>query len=161
MARFKSMNLLGTLVMALAATPSLSGEPRLAIVTSATAPPTITGNRLDLRALRRIYRRQQLLWRNGERILPLNLPASSPLRSAFTQSLFKRSVTEMATYWNEAYFDGKRPPHVVDSQEAVLRFVTRYPGAIGYIATCRTDARVKVLMTLKPPKPLPDTVCND
>ncbi len=152
--------LLSILVLLLGSSTPCAAEQNIAIVVAKDAAKSLLRARFDHRTLKRIYRRQQLLWPNGQRAMPLNLSADNPLRHAFTRTLFHRSMEEMASYWNEAYFDGLSPPHVVDSQEAVIRFVTRYPGAIGYVASCKADDRVKVLMELTPDKPLPDSVCD-
>ncbi len=138
----------------------VAADKTLAIVVSRDTAKAIKTKHLTRRMLRKIYRRQQLLWKNGDRVHALNLRATDPLRAAFTQSLFHQSVEQMATYWNERYFDGVSPPHVVDSQEAVLRFVTRIPGAIGYIAACRVDDRVEVLMTLPIDTPQTSLACR-
>ncbi len=55
---------------------------------------------------------------------------------------------------------GISPPHVVASQEAVMRFVANTPGVIGYVAACKVDKRVKVIYRLKTKKKLPDSLCQ-
>ncbi len=152
--------LLPVLLLASLDRPAIAADRTLAVVVSRHTAETLGAKHLSKRALRKIYRRQQLLWRNGERIVPLNLRAASPLRAAFTRALFNQSVEQMATFWNEQYFAGVSPPHVVDSQEAVLRFVSRIPGAIGYVATCRVDERVTVLLKLHVDTPKTNLACR-
>ncbi|HHJ18735.1 MAG TPA: hypothetical protein ENJ84_02720, partial [Gammaproteobacteria bacterium] len=119
-------------LLSLIAVDTLAAERALVVVVARDMPASNFDRHFNQRKLRRIYRKQRLLWRNGKRIAPLNLMASSPLREVFNQSVFHRSLDQMAAFWNERYFEGISPPHVVDSQEAVLRFVSRIPGAIGY-----------------------------
>jgi len=118
---------------------------------------------MSRKLLARIYRRQIRLSRSGERISPVNLPATHPLRRAFSRTLFSRRPEDMVAFWSQSYFHGVSPPYVLQSQEAVLRFVSHTPGAIGYVAQCRVDPRVKVLLQLviENPEPglLDDRIC--
>ncbi len=158
--RVKSL-LIRLLLAALTVSPVTgTANSTIAIVVARNSEMTQADRLMTARKLRRIYRKQRILWPDGQRIQPLNLVASNPLRTAFTQALFHRSLERMEAFWNQAYFEGVSPPHVVDSQEAVLRFVSRVQGAIGYVAACRVDKRVKVIMTLESSTPLPDSLCH-
>ena len=48
----------------------------------------------------------------------------------------KREIADAATVFNcQAIFSGRGvPPPELDSDEAVIRFVLKYPGAIGYVS---------------------------
>jgi len=104
--------------------------------------------RLDRAAVASIFRRKLRTLPAGDRLVPVNLPASDPLRTAFSIAVFELEPAAMDAYWNERYFHGVSPPHVLASVEAVLRFVATTPGAIGYVPACAVDGRVRVLMTL-------------
>jgi hypothetical protein len=108
-----------------------------------------SAEQLSIKELKNIFRRKNLVNSQGLRWVPLNLTASDPLRRAFSQKVFEMQPEEMEGYWNEQYFQGVMPPYVVNSEEAVLRFIASMPGAIGYILPCHLDKRVQVLMTLK------------
>ena len=104
---------------------------------------------------RRIFLLRQRFWPHGQHIAPVNLPAASPLRRDFSLKLLGRSVREMSEYWNEMYFHGTEPPAVLESERAVLLYVARTPGAIGYIraATLRAAPErddLKILLTIQP-----------
>lgn len=88
----------------------------------------------DPAALRRIFLLQERFWSDGTAVRPVNLPAGTPLREAFSERVLGRPSRDLAFYWNERYFHGTRPPPVVASQDAVLLFVARTPGGIGYVA---------------------------
>lgn len=92
-----------------------------------------------------IFARKRQLWPDRSTIVPVNLPASHPLRRNFSRWVFDQSPEEMQTYWNDQYFHGVVPPPVLASEEAVLRFVASTPGAIGYVAVCSVDRRVEVV----------------
>lgn len=89
---------------------------------------------LDDATVRRIFLRRQRFWGDGALVAPVNLPATSPVRDAFSRAVLGRSPRDMAGFWNDQYFHGVQPPPVLDSQRAVLLYVARTPGAIGYVA---------------------------
>jgi len=96
----------------------------------------------------RIFRRRLQVAADNSSIIPINLPIEHPLRAAFALALFGIEPEGMEAYWNERYFHGISPPYVVASIEAMLRFVTSTPGAVGYVPECLLDDRVTVLMTI-------------
>lgn len=98
--------------------------------------------------LKLIYLRKQLYWPNGKRIYPVNLQTEHVLRRAFSQGVLGSLPAEQVDYWNGLYFNGIRPPHVVNSEEAVMRYVAQTPGAIGYVDACKVDGRVQPLLWL-------------
>jgi len=110
---------------------------------------------IDAREARRIFLLRQRFWPGGRTIAPVNLPAASPLRRDFSVKLLGRTVRELTEYWNDLYFHGTEPPPVMDSERAVLLYVARTPGAIGYVyastlrAAPERDA-VKLVLTLEP-----------
>lgn len=95
-----------------------------------------------------IFRRTELVDARGVVLVPVNLPGTHALRVAFSRALFKQSPGDMEAYWNERYFHGVAPPHVVTSVEAMLRFVASTDGAIGYVPACAVDERVRVVARL-------------
>lgn len=90
-----------------------------------------------------IYWRKQLFWPGGKRIKPVNLSTEHTLRQQFSQAVLGSQPKKQLDYWNGLYFDGISPPYSVNSEEAVLRYVTQTDGAIGYINACNLDSRVK------------------
>ena len=135
---------IGLLVLCAQPASSASGA-KIAVIVAADNPR----NSINKRLLARIYRKQTQVSPRGKRIHPINLPANSPLRISFTQSIMRKTPLAMASFWNERYFHGISPPHVLSSQEAVIRFVAETPEAIGYVLSCYIDDRVKVLLTIK------------
>lgn len=84
--------------------------------------------------VRRIFLRRQRFWRDGSLIAPVNLPAASPIRVAFSRAVLGRSPRQLAEFWNQLYFQGILPPPVLDSERAILLYVARTPGSIGYVS---------------------------
>jgi ABC-type phosphate transport system substrate-binding protein len=103
---------------------------------------------IDRVRLRDIYLKKILLDADGTALIPINLPPEHPLRRSLAETLFNKSAQQLQDYWNQRYFHGITPPYVLHSQEAVVQFVAKTPGAIGYIAACRLDNRVKQVLKL-------------
>ncbi len=123
----------------------LRAESQIAIVVASSFPKD---EPLTREGLESIFRRKTLFWRDGTRLIPVNLPVTHPLRRDFSRLVLGVAPEALESYWNEQYFHGVSPPYVLASEEAVLRFVATAPGAIGYVnATAVTDA-VRVLLFL-------------
>lgn len=97
-----------------------------------------------------IYWRKQLYWPKGLRIKPVNLRSEHPLRQQFSQTILGGSPKTQIDYWNGQYFNGVLPPYSVNSEEAVLRYVSQTNGAIGYVNACAVDNRVQAVFWLMP-----------
>ncbi len=124
--------------------PLLRAET-LAVIVSAAQPV----HHLTPKQVARIYLRKQVLGPGGIPWQPLNLPASHPLRRAFSARILHRLPQELETYWNVQYFNGILPPYVVDSEAAVEAYVAATPGAIGYLRRCRLHSdRVRIVATI-------------
>ncbi len=95
--------------------------------------------------LNRIFMKKLATDRLGEPLAPVNLPPTHPLRIAFSKAVLRESAKASARYWNKQYFLGISPPFVLNSQEAVLRFVASTPGGIGYVLDCIADERVNII----------------
>jgi hypothetical protein len=132
------------LVLALAAPDAKASERPFAVITA----PGVSVHHLTREALSLIFKRRQKYWENGVRIQPVNLPTSNPLRRAFSQAILGHSPEELEDYWREMYFHGVLPPHVLESEEAVLLFVGSTPGAIGYVSGCVPDHQVNVVLVV-------------
>ncbi len=110
----------------------------IAIITGKT--PTLTS--ISPSKLKLIYLRKQRYWPKGVPIKPVNLNSTHPLRNDFSQRIIGKAPRAQTSYWNNQYFNGILPPYVVNSQEAVIRYVSNTKGAIGYVDACEVDDRV-------------------
>jgi len=105
-----------------------------------------------------IYWRKQLYWPRGLRIKPVNLKSEHPLRLQFSQTILGSTPKAQVDYWNGQYFNGVLPPYSVNSEEAVIRYVSQTKGAVGYVNACLVDERVKAVLWLTPDG---DTLANN
>jgi hypothetical protein len=132
---------------ALTATPiSYAEESRpLAVIVSSNADTAVI-QQLSPRDLGPVYWKKKQYWQGGTRIRPVNLHAEHPLRIYFSKVVLGSLPSEQGDYWNGLYFHGTTPPYSVQSEEAVLRYVSMTKGAIGYVDACNLDERVKPLL---------------
>lgn len=105
--------------------------------------------KLSSKNLNLIYWRKQLLWPKELRIQPVNLRPQHPMRMQFSETVLGSTPKAQINYWNGQYFNGILPPHSVNSEEAVLRYVAKTKGAIGYINACNLDQRVQAVLWIK------------
>lgn len=74
-------------------------------------------------------------WGEGEIIRPADLRPAAAARRTFTERVLKRSVGAVRSYWQQRIFSGRDvPPPELDSDDEVMAFVAKYPGAVGYVS---------------------------
>ena len=90
-----------------------------------------------------------VIWPHGGVIKPVDLPMDSPVRRQFSQEVLGRSISAVRNYWLQIVFSGRGvPPPEFPSDEDVVRYVAREPGAIGYVSH-RADTRAVRVLTVK------------
>ena len=92
-----------------------------------------------------IYLLKTTTWQGGGKIVAVNREASSATRTVFSDAVLRQPYNALNDYWNQMHFKGKAPPLVQESDQAVLAFVQKVPGAIGYISASVAPQSVKVL----------------
>ena len=123
---------------------SLAQTGELLVIASPQVPVTT----ISIGQLADIYTSDKTFWGNHIQVVPVNREAASVERENFSLSVFKLTPQEFGEYWNRLSFQGKLPPPVQTSDQAVLGFVRSVPGAIGYINASQQPVGVKVLLRL-------------
>lgn len=104
------------------------------------------GDSISLDALEEIFLKRTTRWEDGDHILPVDQPVDSPVREAFSNAVLDRSSRAVAAYWQQQIFSGRGvPPTELADEAAVLRYVSRRPGAIAYVSATARLRGVKVL----------------
>ncbi|MHB1592276.1 MAG: substrate-binding domain-containing protein [Sulfuricella sp.] len=98
------------------------------------ANPSVPAVSVSLKQLAAIYLLRVTLWPDGQPIVPVNQEADSRLRALFSERVLGQRPIVLANYWNQMHFQGKNPPLVMDSDQAVTAFVRKVSGAIGYVS---------------------------
>jgi len=112
------------------------------------ASPEVPDTAISVRQLADIYSLKKIFWADASQVVPVNREASSAEREKFSEAVFNLTLQEQAEYLNRLSFQGKLPPLVQTSDQAVLGFVRSVPGAIGYINANQVPTGVKVLLRL-------------
>jgi ABC-type phosphate transport system substrate-binding protein len=74
-------------------------------------------------------------WDDGEPLRPVDLRPKSDVRRKFSDRVLKRSVAAVRSYWQQQIFSGRGvPPPELDSEEAVVGYVLKHRGAVGYVS---------------------------
>jgi len=90
---------------------------------------------LDTVKIAKMFLKKIPRWDNGIRVIPVDQAESSDVRAAFSESIHKKSVSAIKSYWQRMIFSGRDvSPEELPSDAAVLTYVRGEPGAIGYVA---------------------------
>jgi ABC-type phosphate transport system substrate-binding protein len=125
---------------------TLSGQAGGLLVIASTQVPDVN---ISVKQLADIYTLKRNFWADQTQVVPVNREASSVEREKFSEAVFNLSPLELAEYWDRLRFQGKLPPLVQISDQAVLGFVRSVPGAIGYINANQVPTGVKILIRLQ------------
>jgi len=99
--------------------------------------------------LRGVYLRKNTTWTTGETIRPVGLGKRFPARVRFAREVLNKSPSQLRSYWNQQIFSGRGvPPPELDSEAAVITYVMRNRGAIGYLPAS-ADPGGAALVTVK------------
>jgi len=124
----------------------VASQPKSSLLAVIVHPERTATTSID--ELAQIYLRRKRFWSDGNPIVPLNLPAGTPLREEFSRSVLRQSEARLAEYWNRQYFYGILPPATLASTDAVLRYVASERNAIGYVPVSEADDSVRVVLRL-------------
>lgn len=104
-----------------------------------------------LRSLSRDFLSQAFLknvsrWEDGEIIHPVDQRPDALVRRRFSDRVLKRSVAAVKIYWQQRIFSGRGvPPPELDADEAIVDYVRRKRGAVGYVSGSTDVSKVKEL----------------
>lgn len=84
---------------------------------------------------------------------PVDLPQAYPEKARFYRALVNKDLAEINSYWSRLVFSGRTaPPMEAKNHEDLINIISRTPGAVGYIARSKLDARVKLVYELGDPE---------
>jgi hypothetical protein len=105
--------------------------------------PIISSNR---EFLTKVFLKRVTRWGDGQLMRPADLEADSAVRARFSHDVLKRSVEAVRSYWQQRIFSGRGlPPPELESDQAIMRYVAKHAGGIGYVAGTAELAGVKVI----------------
>lgn len=81
-----------------------------------------------------LFLKRTTQWPDGSAVLPVDLPADSPVRAGFSRSTLSKPADTIVRYWQQHVFSGEGvPPPQKRNTRDVLAYVRENPGAIGYV----------------------------
>jgi ABC-type phosphate transport system substrate-binding protein len=82
-----------------------------------------------------VFLKRTTRWSDGEAVRPVDQRADTGARRIFSESVLRRSVSAVKRYWQQRIFSGRDlPPPELDGDEAVVEYVLKHRGAIGYVS---------------------------
>src|SRR5437773_1278170 len=123
--------LLTALVAAVFAQPRSGSTTAYRLITHPANPATSVGRKfLGDAFLKKVTR-----WPDDQAIRPVDLDPDSPVRKRFSEEVLGRSVAAVKSYWQQIIFSGRDiPPPELDSDEDIIQYVLKHPGAVGYVS---------------------------
>src|SRR6266436_620613 len=130
------------LLCALLASPLAGAEDRYRIIVN----PRNAVAALDRAELARFFMKRVTGWPDGTPVTAVDQERSAPVRAAFSKDVHERDADGVAAYWATQIYSGRgAPPVIKRSDDEVLDFVRRNPGAVGYVSAGAPLQGVKAL----------------
>jgi ABC-type phosphate transport system substrate-binding protein len=113
------------------------------------ANPSVPVTSLTHEEVSDIYLLRTNVWDDGTRIVPVNRESGSNARAVFSARILRQQQSSLSVYWDKMHYKGMTPPLIQESDLAVLAFVQKVPGAIGYVSASMQLKNVKVLAEIQ------------
>ncbi|HEU4388578.1 MAG TPA: hypothetical protein VFV34_12325 [Blastocatellia bacterium] len=121
--------------------PASGAEPYKVIVNTSNPVSSISKDQVSKFFLKKVTK-----WDNGQTVLPVELPKTSPARQAFSLQIHGKPVKAIESYWQQKIFSGRDVPPVEKPSDAqVVGYVKANAGAIGYVSGDTPAGGVKVV----------------
>src|SRR3954464_3016814 len=89
-----------------------------------------------------VFLKRATRWQDGEAVHPVDQRADAFVRRSFSDSVLRRSVSAVKRYWQQRIFSGRDlPPPELDGDEAIIAYVLKHRGAIGYVSASAKPGR--------------------
>lgn len=123
-----------------------AAQADIAVIVHAANPV----QQLTSRQVAELYLGRSRTFASGQYAQVVDQGIDDPLRGRFFKDISGMSIGQVTAFWSRLKFTGQvQPPKNLDGDSAVLEFVRRNPGAIGYVSTTTlVDARVKTVLVL-------------
>jgi len=96
---------------------------------------SVKGTTMSRETIAAIFLGKVEKWGDGTKILPIDLSATAPVRSSFSEAMLGMPTIAVRRYWEERLMKGGgRPPMVKASEEEMVAAVAATAGSIGYVS---------------------------
>jgi len=104
---------------------------------------------LSQKDVQKIYLNRKRRWDNGDKITPITLNTGK-VHKVFLSQYLHKGERQFSTFWKRLLFTGKGvPPTSFATEDEVVAFVAKTPGAIGYVGVGTILKEVTPVMILK------------
>jgi ABC-type phosphate transport system substrate-binding protein len=113
--------------------------------------PSVAGTQVRRADLAGLFLRKVTRWGDRSPAQPVDQSGASLVRKAFSEAVLGMPVAGVLQYWQKSMFATPplHPPVVKSSDGEVIAFVSRTPGAVGYVLPGTTlPASVKELTVI-------------
>ena len=96
---------------------------------------------MSFKELKAVFKGEKKRWRDGTKIVITLMKTSTPAGAMTTKKVYQMATDELNRYWVTMVFRGQaKAPRSVDSEEELVKFVTKTPGAIGVVSSGPIDS---------------------
>ncbi len=107
--------------------------------------PDIAVDALTRTEVKKIFLGNKSRWPDNQRIQFVTLK-NGAAHDAFVREYVEKTPSQFTIYWKKMVFTGRgRIPPTLAGPEAVVDFVARTPGAVGYVPESTADETVKIV----------------
>ncbi|MDX2089743.1 MAG: substrate-binding domain-containing protein [Kofleriaceae bacterium] len=132
-----------SIVFAILCIPAIVAADTFRVIVNRDNPVTT----LKKAQVSKLLLKTQTTWSNGNKVMPVDLRATSKVRDAMSRSIHGRSAAVIKNWWNQQIFAGKGvPPPERATDAMVIAYVLSNPGAVGYVSTEANTSDVKVVV---------------
>lgn len=112
------------------------------------AHPSVGVDSLTRKEVKDIFMGKKIQWPDGGQVY-LAILQEEPVFTDFTKQYIRKTPTQFQFWWRKRVFTGKgASPNYLNSQTAVLRYVSQTKGAIGYVDQTPEIDMVKTISIL-------------
>jgi hypothetical protein len=105
------------------------------------AHPQVRVARVSREFLADVFLKRKTRWPGDKLIRPVDLDARSSVRKRFSDDVLRRTTAAVRNYWRQIVFSGRGvPPPELDDDRAVVDYVLRHEGAVGYVSSAAAGA---------------------
>lgn len=116
--------------------------PAFQVIVNSESPITT----VERKFLADLFLKKATQWPHLEVARPVDLRTDTPARRAFSEDILRRSVAAVKSYWQQSVFSGREvPPPELESDAAVVQFVLRHRGAVGYVSGATNVGGARIL----------------
>jgi len=118
---------------------TFAADDRLVVIAHAALSKT------DLSTLQRVYT-GRIVSINEQAAVPVHLLPGDPLRQQFLEVILGQSEEQYTGYWLVRKYVGKgAPPVEFATTDALIKYVTSTPGAIGYLPASKVPMGANII----------------